>query len=349
MAIESLIHEPGIVNTASQCVEKSRQHGYKMVDATDLVSEFWRTTFTPSSSETIFRSIWSGEPLVPISSCLPCIRITDLPLIDDGWHLLHFHMHTFVRFEPVGFLDHFRDLLDWLATLLGTSKNSFYYIASTIKNGPQSFVGLNLSCRELEQWGISADHILPCSGLAAYQDAALQTARNGCVRMIGPKVEVLYPAGNGRLLEIATFEIADTYSPGKPPVPVSAFVIGIERVAALIEGTDDIRRLPVHNTIITSIAAAFLDERFVTRGPGHNLLASATLIAVALFHANKYFDTDRPIGNRGVGGHYKKMLRELLRILGLSGVPPNDFLLSLQIHLDIDASILERLLYEVNS
>ncbi|MDD3744103.1 MAG: hypothetical protein PHX54_10820 [Lentimicrobiaceae bacterium] len=275
--------------------------------------------------------------------------MTDLPLIGDGWHFLHFHMHTFVRFDSIDILDHFRYLLDWLAGLVNIRKESLYYIASTIQDGPESFLGANLSCRELEHWGIPADHILPCSGLAAYQNATLQTANNGPVRMIGQKVEVLYPCSNGQKLEIATFEIADTYSKNTSPIPVSAFVLGLERVAALSVGEYDIRQLPSYKSIIIDMATGLVDNRFFSIGPGFEMISSAILISIALFNAGVHFEKNHPIGNRGVGGQYKKMLRELLRILGLSGVSPINFFRLFQKHLEIDTSDIVKRLSEVNN
>src|SRR5437867_10544224 len=236
MRTKSLIQEEVYTKLLEVFDGIAGERGYEFVEPTPLVSPFWNSTFTPSSSEIIFRHLNGGASQQSASACQPCIRINDLPRLGDGWHLLLFHMISFIRFDLQGYADEINALLIAMSSALGCKPSDLFYTVSTTPVLGRGTSPPTLGADLLLELGVPESNIIFCRGTANYQNALLTTAERCNVAMIGPKIEVYVHGSDEVLREVGTFEIAAARIGKSSERNVFAFVVGLERMAGAAEG-----------------------------------------------------------------------------------------------------------------
>lgn len=342
MKIETLIQEPVYSRILETCIEIANRRGYTSAVPTPIISAFWNTTFTPSSSEIIFRHIKEEKfPSTALFSCQPCIRVTDLPRLYDGWHLLFFHMISFIKFGISSLEDEVIALLEMVSAIVNCKPSDLFYTVSTTPFLPDMEKSIELGANLLLRSGIPVDHIIYCNGSANFQDTTLKTSEKIKVSMVGPKIEVYINYPNNSLREICTFEIAIARMGLKIQKNLFAFVIGLERLGGATDQKLLLNTMPVHKQIIQNLCKNVLHPSMASTSIGYESIAQAVAIADALAFISSQMSGIGDLRNRGLQNHYRRMAKELLRIVSDIGISFNFFLEELTNELGIDIDILQ--------
>lgn len=329
MKTKSLFPDKDVHDLLNTCERIAAMYRFPERTPTGVLSDFWHTTFTPSSSESIFRH-FSDErgDNERFCSCQPCIRITDLDQLESRWHLLLFHMFTFIVMVPDAFDEVFRELLAVFQSLLPGKEFTFRFLTSLTPSLPDN--SYSLSVEKLVSWGIPKERVYTISGTVAYQNAQRTTADGSIVRMIGPKVEVFLEAPNDAWYEIGTFEVATAQFANLPARTVGAFVIGLERFASATRKSFDLARLPARDHFIASLARYFSSESSVSCspysprrviGPCYSKWIRVAFLLDALHLCSNAVTPKILKENRGVGNHFRRTVRRFLDVTDELGLP----------------------------
>lgn len=325
MRIKSLIQEEVYSKLLLNFDNIADRRGYEIVEPTPIVAPFWNSTFTPSSSEVIFRHLDRSGSIQPATTLQPCIRINDLPRLIDGWHFLLFHMISFIRFDLQYYEDEINALLLAMSSMLDCEISDFFYTVATSPTLEGITEKPTLGGDLLLELGIHESNIIYCSGAANYQNSTLRTADHGIIAMTGPKIEVYVRSSDGVLREVATFEIATARIGTSIQRSIFAFVIGLERLAASAEDQINLARMPNHERVITNLSRELLHPSMAQSTIGFDALSQATLILDALAHISSQFDSREASRNRGIANHFRRSAAELSRVLRGIGVSYNEF------------------------
>jgi hypothetical protein len=301
------------------CLEKmALEQGFCEVSPTPIISPFWQTTFTPSSSEIVFRALNADLKLPDkLCSCQPCIRITDIPKLSDSWHLVLFHMLTFVHRSPQDLSGTILTLLSSIVKLLDIDINNLLFTVSDNPLIDNSNSPLSLGSEALKSLGISEQKILICQGFLNYQKTSLLTGNGWTASMIGPKIEIYYDVPNSLPREIATLEIADaSISEGRSET-VFACAFGLERLASISYSSLNLFQMPLYSELIEKLSS-LIHPSMASSTLGKSEIQEFIVLLDAFIFASPaisdFIENDgsgRRQNNRGINGHYIKLSKAL--------------------------------------
>lgn len=302
---------------------------YKTVAPTPLVSDFWSSTFTPSSSEILFRHLYSSNPQDKrVYTIQPCIRITDLPYIGDGWHKLFFHMASFMCLSIEEYDGILRSILLSIAGFAQKplSKFGFTYSTTPIINTDTPKRTFNLGREFLLNCGASADKILECPGSSNYQEALLKTANRLKISMVGPKIEMFDIVNGDEYREMATFQIALAKIDSEPAKPVFGIAVGLERLAAIRDGLAAQWDISERAKLAATLATELLPSSLANSQMGKKSVLQCLEVLEAIIKVREEVPPGANFPNRGIKNHYLRMIRELGRSLTGIGIPISNLL-----------------------
>jgi alanyl-tRNA synthetase len=325
--LKTLIHEPAYHKILDRLITIAEQNDYIFVTPTPIISPFWKTTFTPSSSEVIFRHL--GNELVPSSrvyTVQPCIRINDLPHLNDGWHCLLFHMVSFFLLDITKFEEAVAVILKTIMSVTNLDLTDFYFTVPTNPYCPNALYEEALGFDLLQKIGITREQIIWCAGADNYQDSSIVTAEGQKMSMTGPKIEIFaMPPYQDKLYEVATC-VLETACRGETTLGnVFACAIGLERLATLSEGKNNITELTHHQDLRNTICSSLLHPSMARSSLGKNASSQIILMVDALAcislaqKGNGKYD-------RGITNHYRRVVKKLSRLMKATGIPLNDLM-----------------------
>jgi alanyl-tRNA synthetase len=351
--LKTLIYEPSYDRILDYLIATAEQHNYSFAQPTPIISPFWKTTFTPSSSEVIFRHL--GNEPVPSSrvyTLQPCVRINDLPHLNDGWHCLLFHMVSFFLLDVTGFEEAVAVILKAIIAATNLSPENFYFTVPTNPYCPNVLSEKTLGSDLLQKIGITDKQIIWCSGADNYQNNSLVTAEGQKISMTGPKIEIfVMPPHQDKLYEVATCVLETAYQGKTALGNVFACAIGLERLAALSEEKISIVEMKHHRDLTDIICSSLLHSSMARSSVGKNAIAQLMLMidALAYIALNKKSDGKY---DRGITNHYRRVVRELSRLLKATGISLKDLMQIISMKLDndaidmIDSNFIERQIIE---
>jgi tRNA synthetases class II (A) len=339
MQHSSLIKEPLyaiLLESLSLFVE---QRGYEPLEPTPIVSPFWNSTFTPSSSEVFFRHLQSSHNIKnSIYTCQPCIRITDLPLVNDGWHLSLFHMFSSFKFEDITVEDEISAFLEFLLEYLECSKDKLIFTVSYNQIDDVDF-GRDLLIR----LGISERQILIRHGSSNYQNGKVVTDLGLTASTTGPRIEFFFQSPTGDLFEIGTFLYLKAKLEEVEYGKLFGFVLGVERTVGVKLQNLNLQYLPIRNTIANQLCSTFLDASFRKTtlgylGPSQMLSLTDALALTSPYLLDRYqtLSSNERHHSRGIYNHYRKLGKYMYYIGDEYGVSPGEFWVYLSQILSID-------------
>lgn len=327
MKLKTLIHEPTYDSILDTLIDVSQKNLCSFISPTPLISPFWETTFTPSSSEVIFRSLLDTKPnaIKKFYTIQPCIRINDLPNLVDGWHSLLFHMASFFFLDIDGFECFLSCVLNSMIEASNLKLSDFYFTISPNSYCPNSLPSENLGSDLLKRLNVKEEQIIWCSGTDNYQDSYRISEKRQRVSMIGPKVEIYVMLPNGsKLYEIATCEIANCSlefirEGEKIQRNVFAFALGLERFTSVMNGQTSISLMSQHRQLINEVCNSCLHQSMANSSLGKDAISQVLFIIDALVAISPEMASNKP-HNRGITNHYRRMIRELSRTLKGMGI-----------------------------
>jgi alanyl-tRNA synthetase len=321
MKLETLIHEPTYDLVLNELLNSSQQYGHKFIQPTPLISPFWNTTFTPSSSEVIFRELENEPPTnSKIYTIQPCIRINDLPHLTNGYHCLFFHMFTSFVLQVENFEDTLNTALHSLAKVTRLSLPNFYITVSTNPHLPNSSLEEGLGDSLLQKIGIPERNIIFNSGSDNYQNRPPhKTADHKIMSMTGPKIEIyVQPSHEESLYEVATCILATAQQDKSILGNVFAIAVGLERASAIAEGKTDINQMHRHTTLNMQLSLSLLHPSMAETSMGRQVIAKVLLIMDALAVISPIVSVGKR--NPDLMTHYRRVVRELARTLKAAGI-----------------------------
>lgn len=211
--IQVISGEP-VASIAEELIALSKRFDAEVREPTPLVSPFWGSTLTPSTTEVYARELSSKSASNTITTLQPCIRFVDFGGLGDDFHSLFFYMWSCFFKDALSDLDnHMDNIFKALeAASLTKRENWFatYHPANTSKyadpNSTESF-GLQL----LKRAGLK--NCFPVAGGATYLRSADTSQEPGranhlkgtpAEQVSGPRIELFVEIKKGIFLEIAT-------------------------------------------------------------------------------------------------------------------------------------------------
>lgn len=331
MKLRNLIQEPTYERVLDVLLDTAQYNGFKFAEPTPLISPFWKTTFTPSSSEAIFRHLDKSGTSGKFYTVQPCIRINDLPHLSDGWHCLLFHMVSFFLLDTTKIEEALAVILKTIVSATNLNLSDFYFTVPTNQYCPTTLSHESLGADILEKIGVSSEQMIWCAGSDNYQDNSLVTAEGQKISMTGPKVEIFVkPPNQEKLYEVATCEVATCVSKtvkhgGSSFGNVFACAIGLERLTTISNGKTSIFALQGHQDISNLLCTSLLHPSMTKTLLGSDVLNQVILILEALVHIAMY----KEIGlkyNRGIINHQSRLVKYFCRLLKSIGISIPDFL-----------------------
>ena len=318
---------PDMDEVSKQLHSLAKGLGYTKVAPTPLVSNFWASTFTPSSSEVIFRHLNSSNVCHPrVFALQPCIRLTDLHRIGDGWHKLFFHMASFMSLSAHHYDVLLKEIILFIAGVCQKSVSDFGFTCSTSDMlKAEDGTNLTLGRELLLQCGASMENVLDCPGTSNFQDASLTTAERLKVSMRGPKIEMFDIMDGGRFREIATFQISMAQIAQNPARAVFVLAIGLERLTAVRNGLGSFWQTSKRTRLASRIADKYLPTSLGNSYLGIESIHKCLDVIEAVYYARQALNEITSFPNRGVKNHFLRMERELVRLLSDVGIPLNGF------------------------
>jgi alanyl-tRNA synthetase len=341
--LKTLIPEKIYQKTVDKLTRVAHSNDHLYVTPTPIISPFWNTTFTPSSTEVVFRGL-SNNPLsdTKIYTIQPCIRINDLPYIDDGRHMLLFHMFSLFLLRVENFEDLLDKSLQGLVEITGLKLSDYYFTVSSTSVLAENSSGRYLGAKILQEIGVSEKNIIFNAGSDNYQSRIPHKTENReLVAMTGPKIEIYvrYPDSNS-LYEVGTCLLGKGYHNDELLGTAFAFAIGLERTSAIAEGKTSVHDLQLHEILISKLSTALLHPSMASTPMGKEAIVKLIRLVDALATVTPHVAIG--IHNRGVMNHYRRMVRELVRTLRATGISLKDFYRILSENLDQN---IEELIY----
>jgi hypothetical protein len=327
VTLKTLILEPTYSETLECLVQTASQNGHVYVSPTPAISPFWNTTFTPSSTEIVFRGLNDKPPTdSKVYTIQPCIRINDLPNLADGWHCLLFHMVSSFVLQVENFEETLTKSLQALIQATNLNLTDFYFTVSTNPFLPNSNQGEGLGFAVLQRIGISEKNIIFNAGSDNYQNhPPHHTGDKRVVSMAGPKIEIyVRPSTNESLYEVATCLLGTGWQDGGVLGNAFAFAVGLERVSAIAEGKTSISLMQRHSELINSLTFSLLHPSMASTPLGKEAMIKLLLMVDALAEITPNILSGEKY-NRGIMNHYRRVVRELTRTLKAVGTPLTNF------------------------
>lgn len=340
MKLKTLIQEPiyrDVLNTLEQA---AKDRNYIEVEPTPIVSSFWSTTFTPSSSEVFFRQIQANKTSeAPIYVVQPCIRITDLPLAQDGWHLPLFHMLSCFNFQVESLANEFLYFLNTLRDIVGVDFIEKIFFTVSPNQEKENFGMLFL-----EELGISKSRIITCNGTANYQNLSLLTTDGVTASTLGPRIEMFIKSPTGDFFEFGTFLTLKARTDKNDWHSLFGFVVGVERISGIKNNSFNIYKLTEYEYWITNISK-MLDNSMANTSLGHKAISEVISLFDALCSVSESMNTreneitsNRRTRNRGLSNHHRRIFNTLNALLKELGI---DFLVLLDIIQELNQESIE--------
>lgn len=326
MKLKTLIQEPAYDRVLDVLLDTAKNNGFKFAEPTPLISPFWKTTFTPSSSEAIFRHLdKSTNSSNKLYTVQPCIRVNDLPHLNDGWHSLLFHMVSFFLLDVNGIEDVVALILKAMTKATNLKLSDFYFTVPTNQYCPNSLSRESLGSDLLHKIGVSSDQMIWCAGSDNYQDNSLVTEEGQTVSMTGPKVEVFVkPPHQEKLYEVATCVLETAELGANSFGNVFACAIGLERISAISEKSYSIAQMQRHSEMINIMCDALLHPSMSKSSIGRESLHQALLMVDALIYIDLYRECNLKY-NHGINNHYNRIFKQLGRSLKSLGISADIF------------------------
>lgn len=345
MNLKTLIKEPVYLEVLDIFNKAATQRGYIPVEPTPIVSTFWNTTFTPSSSEVFFRYFGDNNLKKSIHTFQPCIRMPDVLLSSDGWHLPLFHMLSFFKFDVDSIIIEIQELLLIIASIIGCDLSKLFFsvpIQSYIKDNNDY---INLGSDLLLDIGIPEKNIIYCQGSANYQNGLVVTSENIKASTKGPRIEIYVKQPDGNLREIATcLSVFACLEPGIKH-KIFGFAIGIERLSGARANQFNLNYLPFRKNLITTLSQNLLTPSLAETNLGYDAMAQILSIldaiaiarpAVLTYTEHQY--PKRRSANRGIKHCYRKLIKSLKHLIDDYGIAVDELLKILAINFEIDIS-----------
>jgi alanyl-tRNA synthetase len=294
---------------ADELIKLSCARGARYSNPTPLVSPFWNSTFTPSSTEVYARNLSSHKEEI-ITTIQPCLRFVDFGHIGDDMHSLFFYMWScFFPNVDNKFNDYVETIFQILESVTKTNRNSWYAtyhpLTSNEAEVRHDFIKV-LGEKLLIERGLDGSKCYPIHGTSTYLHKSqntnvsrLNTTQepnlNGtpAENIEGPRIELFAKTLDGDLVELATLVLfsGTIILPEIGPVdvpPSLAVAAGIERLLLLLTNKSAIYNIGILNSLYPELLkalpladAGILFERelrrlvsFVVAESAINLLAS---------------------------------------------------------------------------
>ena len=314
----------------SQLVEKAKKEAerreFSYRSPSPLLSEFWRTNFTPSSFEVAVNELkkrnFSINGPIKIFSIQPCVRVSDISYWFDGIHLLYFHMFTFFVINPTEIqneIEWFLSLLDKLG--ISIEKTYFSYYSHKHDDLIPKPLFENFGLDLLKSLNISSKKCLPITGFANYQITYnIDPENKNEILTEGPRIELFTCINNkpieyGTLVYTCSSWLDKEGNCVKKSPPMLAMVFGIERVYQTIKGVDSFEELEeikeIKNEIINKANLSDFFSKEVV-----NLIN----IMIGLIGIAQNSPEDFNPGGKGSNYELKKLVRLSMRIINELGI-----------------------------
>jgi alanyl-tRNA synthetase len=337
VTFKTLILEPSYSKTLDSLTQTARQNGHIYVSPTPIISSFWNTTFTPSSTEVVFRGLES-QPQTDskIYTVQPCVRINDLPYLTDGYHSLLFHMFSLFLLKVENYEDTLAMLLQALIQATNLSMLDFYFTVSTNPHLPNISYKDGLGATLLQRIGVSEKNIIFNSGSDNYQNhPPHKTGDRKTVSMAGPKIEIYvrFPYDDS-FYEVATCLLGTAWQEQSVLGNAFAFAIGLERVSTIAQGKTNINDLPRHRVLIERLSSSLLHPSMMGNSMGRQTIAKILMLVDTLAAISANVSVGKH--DRGITNHYRRVVRELARTLKATGITLVDLFSTLSENLQVD-------------
>ncbi len=340
MSLKTLILEQSYENLLESLIHVATSNGHLYVEPTPIISPFWNTTFTPSSTEVVFRGLEEKPfPDTKTYTVQPCIRINDLPYLSDGWHCLLFHMVSFFLLQVENFEDTLEASLQGIIQATNLKLSDFHFTVSTNPHLPNISQGEGLGFSLLQKFGVSEKNIILNSGSDNYQNhPPHNTGDKKVVSMAGPKIEIYirFP-DEARLYEVATCLLGTGWQNQEVLGNAFAFAIGLERISAIAERKLFIHDMPNHTKLITNLSSSLLHPSMANTSLGREAISRLLMIVDGLALITPHVLIGKH--DRGIINHYRRVVRELARTLKSLGVSLTSFYRALSGSLDKDIEV----------
>lgn len=254
---------------ADELIDYSHRFGAKYCNPTPLVSPFWGSTFTPSSTEVYARDIASGIDSNIVTTIQPCIRFIDFGSIGNDYHSLFFNMWSCFFKDALDDLEgNVEKIICAIEKVIGINRNEWraiYHLSnSKEQNVNQEFIKL-FGEELLDRIGLNKSHCHPVYGSLTYlhqsngmQAKSTHLTGTPAEQVEGPRIELFAELPNGDFVEIATVILfSGTINlPDKSSIniaPSLAVAAGIERLALLRFKKNTLFDIGIYNSVFSLI------------------------------------------------------------------------------------------------
>ena len=256
---------------AEELLSLSFKAGAKYSTPTPLISPFWGTTFTPSSTEVYARDLASSNSNI-ITTIQPCIRFVDFGHIGDDTHLLFFHMWScFFPNVIEKFYSYTESIFEILESVIAVKRNAWHATYYPFKlnetNVNHDFTKI-FDEKLLLKSGLNKNNCYAICGTSTYlhksqknnfpQNNSTHLTGTPAEQIEGPRIEFFVKTSNGDFVEIATIVLfsGSINLPGIGPIvvpPSLAIAAGIERLAPVRFKKSNIYEIDIFNSIHSEI------------------------------------------------------------------------------------------------
>jgi hypothetical protein len=230
-------------------------------------------------------------------------------------------MISFTSFDVSSVEEELGLLIKMLTRAANCEVSDLYFTVSTspVFSGGSNEISLGPDL--LQKIGVPYENLFFCSGTANYQDASLNTSRGVEVSMTGPKVEIFVQEENDELKEIGTFELA-VAGRNASNEDVFAFVIGLERTAAIGNRSRSVANLPVRKDIIDQIRQEAFKDSFSSTSIAQGAVTTLVALIDALAHILSSTQGGGPeFAIKGLRNHYNRVVKTFRRVADSNGIP----------------------------
>jgi len=310
------------IKESSTIIEKAKKEaekeGFLYKNPSSLISEFWGTSFTPSSFEVVIKEVKSNEDTrkkeVSIFSIQACVRGQDISPWSDGIHLPYFHMFTLFVINPQDPLPYTKWFQNFLRKLKAPVDDSYFtYYAHEYPDLVDHPLFPDFGLRVLNHIGVSPNRCIPCSGYDNYQITFNYDYEMGkFIRTEGPRIEIMVnfvrPIEYGTIIYSVSSWLDDSLNVIERTPAILSMVFGIERLTQVINKVASVWQLPSMNYIEKTIMTRLKIPDLFTLETEHVLELLIGLIQIA---ENVPIDF-RP-GGKGPRDQLKRIIRLTLR------------------------------------
>ena len=321
---------------ADELIKLSCARGGKYKEPTPLVSDFWSSTFTPSSTEVYARGIAENKNDVILTTIQPCIRFVDFGHAGDAVYSLFFNMWScFFNNAETNLEENIETIFNALEEVIGVQRTSWFAtyhpIDSNNRNKNIEFLR-KFDNNLLIKSGLKPANCYPVNGTATYlhqtqskdsDNPSNHLAGTPAEQVDGPRIEIFAGLPNDEFLEFATLVLFDgnINLPGVGAIkvpPSLAVAAGIERLALLRFKKNTICDFGIFRTVLSLLTERLSQDALYAIFKKELSTLTSLIIADT---AIKILSPDMPNrSNFGPNKERRRIKKEIIRLSSELGI-----------------------------